>query len=83
MLEITHNKEQRIKLRKTYLLRYDLLEMDTNSEDPEEETVKETKEMQASKLDGKTQKLINLIFDKDMFNSALKKYDLGMCYLLL
>ena len=57
--------------------------MDTNSEDPEEETVKETKEMQASKLDGKTQKLINLIFDKDMFNSALKKYDLGMCYLLL
>ena len=79
MLEITHNKEQRIKLRKTYLLRYDLLEMDTNSEDPEEETVKETKEMQASKLDGKTQKLINLIFDKDMFNSALKKYDLGMC----
>ena len=57
--------------------------MDTNSEDPEEETVKETKEMQASKLDGKTQKLINLIFDKDMFNSALKKYDLGMCQLLL
>ena len=55
------------------------MEMDTNSEDPEEETVKETKEMQASKLDGKTQKLINLIFDKDMFNSALKKYDLGMC----
>lgn len=58
--------------------KYDLLEMDTSSQDPEEdETVETSKDMQPSKLDAKTQKLINLIFDKDMFNSALKKYDLG------
>ena len=37
-----------------------------------------SKEFQKSKLDIQTQDLISLIFDQDMFDSALKKYDIDV-----
>ena len=44
------------------------------------EPAKVLNDMLPSKLEKPTQDLVNLIFDKDMFNSALKKYDLGNLY---
>ena len=37
-----------------------------------------SKEFQKSKLDIQTQDLISLIFDQDMFDNALKKYDIDV-----
>ena len=41
------------------------------------EKVLETKVTLPSKLDKETQELIKLIYDQDMFKSALKKFDIG------
>lgn len=63
--------------------RYTLLIMDAGGDDEEEveevATTGDTKtEMLPSKLNKETQELVNLLFDKDMFNTALKKYDIGL-----
>ena len=38
----------------------------------------DAKNIKPSKLDKETQDLISLIFDKDMFKEALKKFDIGI-----
>lgn len=70
--------------------KYTLLEMDYGGEQSEEQAVTTVAvtpagvkvEMLPSRLDDPTQELINLIFDKDMFKNALKKYDIGICTFL-
>ncbi len=50
----------------------------TEEEEKEETKIAEGVETRASKLARETQELISMIFDKDMFNSALKTYDIDV-----
>ncbi len=61
--------------------KYTLIEMDSNQEEDEvkeENKTMEGVETRASKLAKETQELISMIFDKDMFNNALKTYDIDV-----
>lgn len=61
--------------------KYTLIIMDAGGEEEEEiveTTTGEQTSMMPSKLDKATQDLVDLLFDKDMFNTALKKYDIDV-----